>query len=50
MKIFLDSNFNIVEIKDRLEDLIIKGSVDYDVLGVYIPTALKDSFFSYSSI
>ena len=44
MKIFLNSNFQLERIEDSLDSAIIKGSVDFDKLIIYIPTSLKDSF------
>lgn len=44
MKIFFNNNFQLERIEDSLDSAIIKGSVDFDKLIIYIPTSLKDSF------
>lgn len=46
MKIFLNDNFQIENVLDKLENSIIKGSSDYDELIVYFPVEAKESYSS----
>ena len=44
MKIFLDSRFEIESVEDKLENMIVKGSNDFDAISVYVPTSLVSSY------
>jgi hypothetical protein len=46
MKIILDNKFNIVDVEDTLDELLVKGSNRFDRLAVFIPTALKEQYES----
>ena len=46
MKVFLNSKFQIEKVEDKLEDALVKGSTRFDLLTVYIPIELKESFSS----
>ena len=46
MKIILDNKFNIVDVEDTLEELLVKGSNRFDKLAVFIPTTLKEQYAS----
>ena len=46
MKIILNNKFQIERVEDKLEDALVKGSTKFDLLSVYIPTELKETFSS----
>lgn len=46
MKIFLDSNFQILKIEDELKDAVVKGSNDFDAMSIFVPTELQTGFYS----
>lgn len=44
MKIILNENFQIINVEDSLDETLVRGSNDFDVLAVYLPISKKESY------